>query len=68
MSVSPEPKMPKRDSWCLLPGFNIFEGSRVLTNMDDFIILARLGPLAWTRECNGGDFYFTLFKCPNQLG
>ena len=62
MSVSPEPEMPKRDSRCLLPGFNIAEGSRMLTDMDDFIIFPRLGSLARTGERNGRDFFLVLFK------
>ena len=66
--VSPKPKMPKRNSRCMLPGFNIAEGSRVLTDMDDFIIFSGLGPLAGTGECNGGNFFFTLFKGLSQLG
>lgn len=60
--------MPKRDSRCLLPGFNIAEGSRVLTDMDDFIIFAGLGSLARTRERNGGDFFLTRFNGLCQLG
>ena len=55
--------MPKCDSRCLPPGFNVVEGSRVLTDMDNFIILTGLGSLAWIGECKSGNFFLALFKC-----
>lgn len=60
--------MPKRDIWCLLPVLNIFESSRVLTDMNDFIILAELGSWARRWKRNGWDFLLTLLKGLSQLG